>query len=396
MNAPLMAEESEAVRATPLAAAPLSRAKRRLLFLLPYPLDSVPGQRLKFEQYFSTFEQAGYEVQVRCFFDEAFYKLLYLPGRSLRKILWTLRSYRRRWQDLREVKADDVAYVHLWVAPFHPPLFEWVLRRRVRGLIYDIDDLIFLRRTSRANRWIKGLKGTGNVHYLMRVSDHVIVCTEYLKTYASQFNPHVTNISSTINTEVYRARPKLPSRTRLCIGWSGSHSTVEYVALLQRVFEELRQRYGFYIKIIGHTQPPLTGLEVVAQDWKRASEVEDLQEFDIGVYPLPSDPWVLGKSGLKALQYMSLGIPTVATAIGATQDIIQDGANGFLASSHHEWVEKLARLLGDPVLRQRIGVNARKTVEARYSVRSNAQRYLEILARVDQVTQCPPGLRVRS
>jgi glycosyltransferase involved in cell wall biosynthesis len=260
-----------------------------------------------------------------------------------------------------------------------------------KRLIYDIDDLIFLRHASRANRFVKFLKGKWNIHYLMTVSDHVIVCTEYLKAYALRFNSHVTNISSTIDTEVYRPRGGARHRTRLCIGWSGSHTTVEYVALLQRVFEELRRRYDFYIKIIGYPQPPLSGLEVVAQDWRLASEVEDLQEFDIGVYPLPNDEWVLGKSGLKALQYMGLGIPTVATAIGATLEIIRDGENGFLASSDDEWVQKLSRLLEDAELRRRMGANSRKTVEERYSVQVNMKRYLDILDGGKRVSLCPPG-----
>lgn len=386
MSVPLVVDQSEAVPGTHHGELAPARAKRRLLFLLPYPLHTVPGQRLKFEQYFSTFEEAGYEVHVRCFFDDAFYRILYQQGQYLRKILWTLRSYVRRWRDIRNARDYDVVYVHLWVAPFSPPIFESLVRRMGKQLIYDIDDLIFLRHASRANRVVKFLKGKWNIHYLMTVSDHVIVCTEYLKAYALRFNAHVTNISSTINTKVYRPRPTDKARGRLCIGWSGSHTTVAYVALLQRVFEELRQRYDFYIKIIGHTQPPLSGLEVVAQDWQLASEVEDLQEFDIGVYPLPSDEWVLGKSGLKALQYMSLGIPTVASAIGATLAIIRDGENGFLASSHEEWVQKLSRLLEDAELRRRIGANCRKTVEERYSVSVNAHTYLEILQHMAKAT----------
>ena len=391
MSVPFVVDQSETVRETPPGEAPPGRAKRRLLFLLPYPLHTVPGQRLKFEQYFDTFEQAGYEVHVRCFFDEAFYKVLYQRGRYLRKILWTLRSYVRRWQDIRDAKAYDVVYVHLWVAPFSPPIYESLVRRMGKRLIYDIDDLIFLRHVSRANRFVRFLKGKWNVHYLMTVSDHVIVCTKYLEAYALRFNHYVTNISSTIDTGMYRPREGTRHGKRLCIGWSGSHTTVEYVALLQRVFEELRRRYDFYIKIIGHPQPPLSGLEVIAQDWRLASEVEDLQEFDIGVYPLSSDEWVLGKSGLKALQYMGLGIPTVATAIGATLEIIRDGENGFLASSDEEWVQKLSRLLEDAELRRRMGANGRKTVEERYSVQMNMKRYLDILDAVERVSTCPPG-----
>ena len=38
--------------------------------------------------------------------------------------------------------------------------------------------------------------------------------------------------------------------------------------------------------------------------------------IDIGIYPVFNDEWTLGKSGLKSLQFMALGIPTIATNIG--------------------------------------------------------------------------------
>ncbi len=369
---------------TSAAASDGTKRRWKLLFLLPYPLHTVPGQRLKFEQYFAQFEKMGFEITVRCFFDRGFYKILYERGRYVEKILLTIRSYVRRWRHIREAKSYDAVYVHLWVAPFEPPLYEYLLKRTAVRLIYDIDDLIFLRQVSPANRVVRFLKGRKNVHYLMAVSDHVIVCTEYLKQYALRFNRHVTNIPSTIDTTLY-VPPDRGSTTRgktLCIGWSGSHSTVVYLALLKEVFEELKKRYEFTLKVIGHPKPPLGGLEVAAQEWRLETEVKDLQEIDIGVYPLPHNEWVLGKSGLKALQYMSLGIPTVATSIGATLEIIDDGHNGFLAGSREEWLEKLSRLIEDAELRRRMGANARKTVEERYSLKINAKNYLGILESV--------------
>ena len=65
MSTPLTLDQQEAVRGAPHGEASPEGAKRRLLFLLPYPLHTDPGQRLKFEQYFSAFEQTGYEVHVR-------------------------------------------------------------------------------------------------------------------------------------------------------------------------------------------------------------------------------------------------------------------------------------------------------------------------------------------
>jgi len=118
---------------------------------------------------------------------------------------------------------------------------------------------------------------------------------------------------------------------------------------------------------------------VDAQEWCEPTEVRDLQEIDIGLYPLPDEEWVLGKSGLKALQYMALGIPTVATRIGANSRIIEDGENGFLVSDQEEWKDRLLVLAADPDLRRRVGDAASRTVAERFSVRANRDVYLGVL-----------------
>jgi len=62
----------------------------------------------------------------------------------------------------------------------------------------------------------------------------------------------------------------------------------------------------------------------------------------------------------------------VAAAVGVNREIIQDGVNGFLASTEQEWIEKLGRLLADPELRRRFGEYGRRTVEQRYSLQKHA------------------------
>jgi len=117
---------------------------------------------------------------------------------------------------------------------------------------------------------------------------------------------------------------------------------------------------------------------VVQEDWDITREVACFQELDIGVYPLPKARWVLGKTGFKTVQYMSVGVPCVVSNIGRNQEIVTDGANGFLADSEDEWVDKLSRLVEDTALRERLGQAGRRTVEAGFSMQSHIQTYREI------------------
>jgi glycosyltransferase involved in cell wall biosynthesis len=129
----------------------------------------------------------------------------------------------------------------------------------------------------------------------------------------------------------------------------------------------------------------IDGLDMEAIAWTAENEVPILQRFDIGIYPLPLDnDWVLGKSGLKALQYMAVGVPVIATAIGANYRIIQDGVTGFLVKTPEEWIAKLEYLIDHPEIRKSVGSAGRKNVEDNYSLDVNAPVYLNILKSVSK------------
>jgi glycosyltransferase involved in cell wall biosynthesis len=245
-------------------------------------------------------------------------------------------------------------------------------------MVYDIDDLVFMGKTTSVNSFVRWLRRPGKYFYLMGAANHVITCTPYLDSIVRKYNQQTTDISSTIDTDKYVPIREYSNDRRIVLGWSGSHSTVPFLRLLERVLLELRKRHDFKLLVIGTTRFDIEGLDVEAIAWNEPTEVRDLKRIDIGLYPLPDEEWVLGKSGLKALQYMALGIPTVATAVGANFRVIEDGKSGFLVNSDEEWKERLGRLMGDPDLRRRIGEEARKRVERHYSIRANAPAYLRI------------------
>ena len=163
------------------------------------------------------------------------------------------------------------------------------------------------------------------------------------------------------------------------MGWSGSYSTSPYLHLLDDVLRGLQRELGIRVLVIGDAEFRAAGLRLEARPWRLEREVADLREIDVGVYPLPHEEWVLGKSGLKALQYMALEVPPVVERIGVNSSIVTHGENGFLASGPEEWGEAVRRLVADPVLRERLGKAARQTVVERYSVRANAPRYRAVL-----------------
>lgn len=358
--------------------------KRKILILCPYPEDVAPSQRLKFEQYYNAFREAGHELTIRPFVSNAFWKVIYKKGHYLQKAWHTLLGYIERIGDIFRLGRYDVVYIHLWVTPLGPPFFERLVRKFSKKIIFDIDDLVYLKGIqSKATPLISRLKGAGKPIYLMRVADHVITCTPYLDSFVRKLNANTTDISSTVDTVLYKERTDYSLHSgKVVIGWSGSLSTSKYLHLLDDVFRALNDRIDFKLLVIGDPDFSIEGIDVEAMAWSKELEVPVISRFDIGLYPLPDEEWVYGKSGLKAIQYMAMGIPTIATAIGSNFRVMEDAESGFLVRTREEWVQRILDLVHDEQLRRLIGQNARKKVEQYFSIKANTQTYLDIINKV--------------
>ena len=91
--------------------------KKTILVICPYPKGYAASQRLKYEQYFDSWREAGYEITISPFFDLNTWKILYEDGFVARKVLGTLHGYLRRLLDLFRLKKYDHVYVCMWVTP---------------------------------------------------------------------------------------------------------------------------------------------------------------------------------------------------------------------------------------------------------------------------------------
>ena len=163
------------------------------------------------------------------------------------------------------------------------------------------------------------------------------------------------------------------------IGWTGSHSSAQYLRLIEGPLRALAARRRFRFRVVGLEGYRIDGLEVECRPWRAKTEVEDLWGMDVGVMPLADDPWTRGKCGMKAIQYMGVGLPVVVSPVGVNRTMVEHGVNGLHATDEGQWIESIERLLDDSTLRARLGARARLTVEASYSAEVQAPRVAEIL-----------------
>jgi glycosyltransferase involved in cell wall biosynthesis len=351
---------------------------KKVLILCLHRPNRSPSQRFRFEQYLPYLEQQGYSFDFSYLLNEQDDKAFYQPGHYPAKARIVLKSIARRLGELRRIHRYDLLFVQREAFMLGSAFFEKRMAAR-KPMIFDFDDSIWLQNVSEANKKLAFLKDASKTSQLIRAAKLVFAGNEYLAAYARQFTAAVEIVPTTIDTRLYQL-PERPPREQVCIGWSGSFSTIQHFSLAIPALQQIKAKYGdrVYFKIIGDASYYCKELATQGLPWKAATETADLAEMDIGIMPLPDDEWAKGKCGLKGLQYMAMGIATLMSPVGVNSEIIQPGVNGFLPASEEEWVHCLSRLIEDAGLRQQVGLQGRKTVEEKYSVEAWQAKYLAL------------------
>ena len=356
--------------------------KKKVLILCPSPRGTAPTQRLKYEQYLEQISAEGFDFTISPFQTHRFWSIVYKPGRIAEKIFWTFVGYLRRSFDLMRAPFYDAVFVNLWVTPFGFPVFEHALRLLNRHIIYDIDDMLYVGKTNNNSKGLlQKLKGKKKPIVLIKHARYVIVCTPKLEEFALGLNKFkkVVDISSTFDTMRFIPVSAYPARDTVTIGWTGTHSTIPFLRMLEPVLQQLAKERNIRLLVIANKEYQMPGVNTEFIQWSAESEVEDLHKMDIGLYPIPADEWSLGKSSLKALTYMAIGIPFVATAYGTNFRIMEHGVQGFMASSPEEWKAYLIQLIDDRTLRATMGKSGRQRVVERFSVEANLPSYFQAI-----------------
>ena len=349
---------------------------KKILFLVPYPLKKAPSQRFRVEQLIPLLQAESIPYHIQSFFDEKTGNILYVNRAYFSKSIGLLKGFLRRAKLLLfYLKEYDYVFIHREASPIGSPIFEWYISRvRKKKIIFDYDDAIWIADSkSPLTRWVKA---SWKIRHIIKWSYKIAAGNEYLANYARQFNRNVVVLPTTVNTDDVHNQVKDQHTNPVVIGWTGSHSTLQYLDEISDVLERFANQ-GNEILIICNKPPSFNFKNLRFLPWNEETEITDLLKMNIGIMPLVNDKWSEGKCGFKLIQYLSLGIPAVASPVGVNRTIITPD-NGFLCTTKDEWEAALGKLIVDESLRERMGRNGRQKIMDNYSVRANAGRFLDL------------------
>lgn len=355
--------------------------KKHITFFVPYPFDKAPSQRFRFEQYLPFLEENKIEYTIHSFVSEATWDILYLEGNHLRKIIGVFSGFLKRFVHVLQCISSDYVFVHREITPIGPPFFEWVVAKILRKkIIYDFDDAIWLANTSKENMIVAGLKAHSKASKIAKWSYKSSCGNEFLRQYAEDkgcreavFNP------TTINLAKQGAQLKQHNQKEVVtLGWTGTHSTMRFMDLIIEDIRAVAQNRKVKFLVISNHPPVYEDDFIEYKKWTKESEVSDLLLFDIGLMPLSEDKWSKGKCGFKALQYMSLGIPTLLSPVGVNTDIVTDNVSGLLCTDN--WQQNITKLIDSVDERKRIGETGYSVMKDTYSTHANKYNFLNLFS----------------
>jgi glycosyltransferase involved in cell wall biosynthesis len=356
-----------------------------VMALASYPIEAA-GTRYRLSQFVQPLQTRGINMTIHPFLSARVFEELYLRKSWARTAGGLFRSSLGRLRDVLSARNADVVLIQREAMMFGPPLVEWLMTRAVkRPMVLDLDDATYVSYTSPTYGGIgKTLKWFSKTDDLIRWADTVICGNSSIAEYVSGKGAQARIIPTVVDTDIFRPAERKADESGVILGWIGTHSTFPYLQTVFPVLADLAQRHKIRLKVVGAGTDDVTipGVEVENLRWNLAREVADFQSIDIGLYPIDEAlyaGWASGKSGFKAVQYMAVGVPYVATPVGGSGEIGEAGVTHLFARTLEEWYQALEELIVDPDRRRAMGAAGREHVTTHYALPDQADKLAQVL-----------------
>jgi glycosyltransferase involved in cell wall biosynthesis len=323
---------------------------------------NVPSTRFRFVPYIQPLQRRGHSCRLWNSFPAVYDHFPLIGWRASSAIKTSV-----RWLQYQHARWFQPDTIYLERGCFHDDSV-WLddrFRKLVPRLVLDVDDGVFLNFPEK-------------IRHLIQVSDHVIVSNANIQRYVEQFRKPITEIPTCVSLARYPLRSfREVAHRKPVVGWIGTTSNLRYIGKCAGALRRLARERSFEMLVVAPTREPLdqidlTGVSLRFERWSPQTEIQHLQQMDIGIMPLADDQeWTKYKAATKLVQYLASGIAAVASPVGVNAEILKGNQTGLAAATEDEWFECLRQLIDDAELRHRFVHTGRALVESRYCIEAN-------------------------
>ncbi len=328
---------------------------KNITFLTKYTSQSATSRYRSFF-FMRQMLNKDYNISVHSFLDSGYLQRLY-GGKPMGKMK-IISAYLSRFFSL--FTASENLIIENELFPYLPYWFETLFLKHKRYIL-NYDDNVW--DTYKDKFWLKD-----KYDRLVQYADGVIVANDFLFEKVQCLNDAIIKIPTAIDLEDYAE--VVEKNALFTLVWVGTPVTYRYIESHAKMFQTMAAKMEYELCIIATEKLKSRALEGVTMrfvEWSPENEVQYLKQAHIGIMPLDDDTFSRGKSAFKLIQYLAVGIPLVGSAIGENNRVIQEGKNGYLVLADEEWIEKIALLYHDKVLREMMAAQSHADAYA-YSI----------------------------
>jgi len=354
----------------------------KVLALASYPVEAA-ATRYRLQQFVEPLAARGVTLEVHPFLNSHQFKILYRRNALPATAIGLIKSAVMRIADLVIARKADVILIQRESMLFGPPIVERLIARGLkRPMVLDLDDATYVAYDSPTYGALGKLKWFSKTDDLIRWASLVTCGNRSIAEYVASKGAKARVIPTVVDTRVFR--PIQGDRESLVLGWIGTHSTFPYLESIFPVLSRLAKEHHFSLKVVGAGREDIAvpNVRVETLPWELDREVRDFQSIDIGLYPIDTSlygNWAQGKSGFKAVQYMAVGVPYVASPVGGSAEIGEAGKTHLFASTNDEWYRNLKLLIAGERLRHEMGAAGRQHAIEHYALEDQADKLVAAL-----------------
>lgn len=336
---------------------------RRLLVLSVYPEDQA-GTRLRAHQFAQYLGAVGVTVDYWSFLSLADSQRWFGGLGRRGRLAVLLRSVLRLRLLPTALRRADAFLVLREALPIGSAFVERAAARR-GPLIWDVDDALWTEYPRLFFRWVPERMRRSARKYaeVARLSREVWAGSDLLAQWCRQHTPAVHVVPTVLDVE---DAPLARGASRTAV-WVGSASTAEFLEEVLPAIATVDPPVD--VTCVGATGVAGGGARLSERAWSPEAETAALVAARVGLYPISADhPLGPGKAGLKAILYMAHGLPAVVSPTATVALLVRDGVDGFHATSPDDWRARVAELLDDDGLWQRMSAAGRARALEEFSL----------------------------